>query len=127
VAGLAGHVRVREYARTFAENDIDFSLLHDLTDQHLKDLGVSSLGHRLKMLRAIGELAGTPAAPGPLPADPKPAPQGTAERRQLTVMFCDVVGSTALSAKLDPEDLRAVRFMPVSDGPCPLWWTNPSV
>src|SRR5262249_19047465 len=59
-------------------------------------------------------------APGPLPADPKPAPQGTAERRQLTVMFCDVVGSTALSAKLDPEDLRAVRFMLVSHGPCPL-------
>jgi SAM domain (Sterile alpha motif) len=69
--GQGGHVRVREYARTFAENDIDFSLLHDLTDQHLKDLGVSSLGHRLKMLRAIGELAGTPGGPGSAPSRPE--------------------------------------------------------
>ena len=100
-----------EYARTFAENDIDFSVLRDLTDQHLKDLGVSSLGHRLKMLRAIGELANTPAAPAapaPVPAEAKPVPHDAAERRQLTVMFCDLVGSTALSAKLDPEDLRAI-------------------
>ena len=100
-----------EYARTFAENDIDFSVLRDLTDQHLKDLGVSSLGHRLKMLRAIGELANTPAAPAapaPVPTEAKPVPHDAAERRQLTVMFCDLVGSTALSAKLDPEDLRAI-------------------
>src|ERR1700751_4269233 len=97
-----------EYARTFAENDIDFSVLSDLTDQHLKDLGVSSLGHRLRMLRAIGELANTVAAPAPVRAEPKPEPHDTAERRQLTVMFCDLVGSTTLSTKLDPEDLRAI-------------------
>ena len=63
-----------EYARTFAENDIDVSVLHHLTDQHLKDLGVS-LGHRLKMLHAIGELANAPA---PVRAEPKPAPHDTA-------------------------------------------------
>jgi class 3 adenylate cyclase len=77
-----------------------------LTDQHLKDLGVA-LGDRLKMLRAIGELTASAVTPQSAAAT-KPAPQDIAERRQLTVMFCDLVGSTALSAKLDPEDLRAV-------------------
>src|SRR6516165_12605942 len=86
-----------EYARRFADNDIDTSVLRDLTDQDLKDLGVS-LGHRRKMLRAIAELAGAvPAAPQPT-AEIEPKPQDAAERRQLTVMFCDLVGSTALSA-----------------------------
>jgi class 3 adenylate cyclase len=76
-----------------------------LTDQDLKDLGVS-LGHRRKMLRAIAELAG-PTTPQPT-ALTEPKPQDFAERRQLTVMFCDLVGSTALSARLDPEDLRGI-------------------
>jgi class 3 adenylate cyclase/predicted ATPase len=78
----------------------------DLTDQDLKDLGVS-LGHRRKMLRAIGELAGAASAT-PQPAPVTKPPEDTAERRQLTVMFCDLVGSTALSARLDPEDLRGI-------------------
>jgi class 3 adenylate cyclase len=98
-----------EYAERFAENDIDMAVLPDLTDQHLKDLGVS-LGHRLKMLRAIRDLSGASAA-----ATAPSAPMATestrrdeAERRQLTVMFCDLVGSTALSARLDPEDLRSI-------------------
>ena len=95
-----------EYAERFAENDIDPSVLRDLTDQDLKELGVS-LGHRRKMLRAIAELAGAvPASPQPALAEPKP--QDTAERRQVTVMFSDLVGSTALSARMDPEDLREV-------------------
>jgi class 3 adenylate cyclase len=76
-----------------------------LTDQDLKELGVS-LGHRRKMLRAIAELAG-PTTPQPT-ALTEPKPQDFAERRQLTVMFCDLVGSTALSARLDPEDLRGI-------------------
>ena len=80
-----------EYAQRFAENRIDLSVLPDLTDQHLKDLGVA-LGDRLKMLRAIGELTGaSPAAPQ-FPAATKPAQQDTAERRQVTVMFSDLVG-----------------------------------
>ena len=96
-----------EYVERFAENRIDLSVLPDLTDQHLKDLGVA-LGDRLKMLRAIGQLTGvSPAAPQ-FPAATKPAQQDTAERRQVTVMFSDLVGSTALSARMDPEDLREV-------------------
>jgi class 3 adenylate cyclase/predicted ATPase len=96
-----------EYAERFAENRVDISVLRDLTDQDLKDLGVV-LGDRRKMLRAIGELAGVvPAAPGPGTAT-EPRPQDTAERRQLTVMFADLVDSTALSACLDPEDMREI-------------------
>ena len=95
-----------EYAQRFAESDIDTSVLPDLTDQDLKELGVS-LGHRRKMLRAIAELAG--AGPTSLqPALTERKPQDTAERRQVTVMFSDLVGSTALSARMDPEDLREV-------------------
>jgi len=95
-----------EYAERFAENRIDFSVLRDLTDQDLKDLGVV-LGDRRKMLRSIAELAGAvPASPQPAFAEPKS--QDSAERRQVTVMFSDLVGSTALSARMDPEDLREV-------------------
>ena len=98
---------VSEYAQRFAENRIDFSVLRDLTDQDLKDLGVV-LGDRRKMLRAIGELAvATAPSPKPTPAA-EAKPQDTAERRQVTVMFSDLVGSTALSARMDPEDLREV-------------------
>jgi class 3 adenylate cyclase/predicted ATPase len=89
-----------QYAPRFAENDIDASVLRDLTDLDLEKVGVS-LGHRRKILRAIAELD----EPGPRPA---PAPRIAAERRQLTVMFADLVGSTALSTRLDPEDLREI-------------------
>ena len=95
-----------EYAQRFAENRIDLSVLPELTDQHLKDLGIA-LGDRLKMLRAIRELSNA-AAPTPEPPPAQPKPQDTAERRQVTVMFSDLVGSTALSARMDPEDLREV-------------------
>jgi class 3 adenylate cyclase/predicted ATPase len=96
-----------EYAQRFAENRIDYSILRDLTDQDLKDLGVV-LGDRRKMLRAIAELAGNASVTAQLAAPPEPKPGNEAERRHLTVMICDLVGSTALSARLDPEDLRAV-------------------
>ena len=95
-----------EYAQRFAENRIDLSVLPDLTDQHLKDLGIA-LGDRLKMLRAIRELSGAVLA-SPQRALTEPKAQDTAERRQVTVMFSDLVGSTALSARMDPEDLREV-------------------
>jgi class 3 adenylate cyclase/predicted ATPase len=94
-----------EYAERFAENGIDFSVLCDLTDQDLKELGVL-LGHRRKLLRAISELAN--AAPPPAPQPESTEPQDIAERRQVTVMFSDLVGSTALSVRLDPEDMREV-------------------
>jgi len=96
-----------EYAQRFAENGIDVSALPHLTDQDLKDVGVL-LGHRRNMLAAIGQLAGATAA-APEPATRiEQKPQDTAERRQVTVMFSELVGSTALSARLDPEDLREV-------------------
>src|SRR5260370_2404036 len=91
-----------ECAQRFAENRIDASVLRDLPNKDLEKIGIP-LGHRKKMLRAIAELSGvTPqAVTGPNRQDP-------AERRHLTVMICDLVGSTALSARLDPEDMRAV-------------------
>jgi class 3 adenylate cyclase len=98
---------VPEYAQSFADNRIDVSVLRHLTDQDLKELGIP-LGHRRKMLAAITEMTGT--APATLAATPvtEAKPQDTAERRQVTVMFSDLVGSTALSARMDPEDLREV-------------------
>ncbi|MGV7216857.1 adenylate/guanylate cyclase domain-containing protein, partial [Bradyrhizobium sp. UFLA05-112] len=94
-----------EYADRFAENGIDISVLPDLTEQDLKDIGVL-LGHRRKMLRAISELAAPGTPPPPRGAAPE---QGhDAERRQVTVMFTDLVGSTALSARMDPEELREI-------------------
>ncbi len=99
-----------QYAQPFAENDVSFSILPDLTDQDLKELGVASLGHRRQLLRAITEMkGGEAAAPKLANEDIAPvAPHETAERRQVTVMFSDLVGSTALSARMDPEDLREV-------------------
>jgi len=96
-----------EHAERFAENRIDLSVLPDLTDQHLEKLGVA-LGDRLKILRAIRELSATTDAVAQSAASVAPVAQDSAERRQLTVMFCDLVGSTALSTTLDPEDLRSV-------------------
>jgi class 3 adenylate cyclase len=97
-----------EYAQRFAESRIDFSVLPDLTDQDLKDLGVV-LGDRRKILRAIAGLKSTEAvAPSPATEAVIARPQDAAERRQVTVMFSDLVGSTALSARMDPEDLREV-------------------
>jgi class 3 adenylate cyclase/tetratricopeptide (TPR) repeat protein len=97
-----------EYTDGFAENDVDISVLHLLTDQDLKELGVS-LGHRRRMLAAIAELEGAAArVTSQSVATPEPRRQDEAERRQLSVMFCDLVGSTSLSTQLDPEDLRAV-------------------
>jgi predicted ATPase/class 3 adenylate cyclase len=105
IADWLASIGLGEYAERFGENAIDLSVVRDLTEQDLKDLGVL-LGHRRKMLRAIAELKGD--ASGTLPQGTKPPPRGGAERRQLTVMFCDLVGSSALSARLDLEDLRAV-------------------
>jgi class 3 adenylate cyclase len=103
VAEWLESIGLSEYVQRFADNAIDLSVVRDLTEQDLKDLGVL-LGHRRKMLRAIAELDQT--SPAPAESATEPAPRDDAERRQLTVMFCDLVGSTALSARLDPEDMR---------------------
>jgi class 3 adenylate cyclase len=102
IAAWLEKLGMSEYAGRFAENRIDFSVRRDLTDQDLKELGVF-LGDRRKLLRAIAELD---AAARTAARHVTPTPPDVAERRQLTVMFCDLVGSTALSAQLDPEDLR---------------------
>jgi class 3 adenylate cyclase len=102
-----------QYTRCFAENDIDFQILRDLSDQDLEKIGVASLGHRRKLLRAFADFKNieeiAPAAASPPAAGPAaPCLPDFAERRQVTVMFSDLVGSTALSVRMDPEDLREV-------------------
>jgi hypothetical protein len=96
-----------EYAQCFVENGISVAALPHLTDQDLKEIGVL-LGHRRIMLAAISELASAAVPVTSQPAAPRAEPRDDAERRQLTVMFTDFVGSTAVSNKLDPEDLRSV-------------------
>jgi class 3 adenylate cyclase len=99
-----------QYAEAFEANEIGMELLGQVDDQMLKDIGVAVGGHRLRIRNAIAKLAPAPIAEVNLspttPTHETTAP--SAERRQLTVMFCDLVGSTALSARLDPEDLRSV-------------------
>jgi class 3 adenylate cyclase/tetratricopeptide (TPR) repeat protein len=99
---------LERYEPAFRENEVDAEVLPELTENHLERLGLP-LGPRLKLLRAIAALREA-ALPPPAAEPPAavPALPAEAERRQLTVMFCDLVGSTALSARLDPEDLRAV-------------------
>ena len=105
VANWLESLGLGNYTQCFAENCIDESVLRDLTEQDLEKIGIP-LGHRKKMLRAIAELGGA-LLTEPQPST-EPNSQDNAERRQLTVMFCDLVGSTALSARLDPEDMRVV-------------------
>jgi class 3 adenylate cyclase len=115
IADWLNSLGMSEYGQRFAENRIDFSVLRDLTDQDLKDLGIV-LGDRRKILRAIAELgtapvvapAGPAAAPAPIPtASPIPiAAEAAGERRYLTVMFCDLVDSTGIAARLDAEEWR---------------------
>jgi len=96
---------LEQYADAFRDNAIDAKILPTLTANDLRDIGVTLVGHRRGLLNAIAELSRGRSPTGPAPA----APEGQApERRQLSVMFCDLVGSTALSTKLDPEDLRTL-------------------
>jgi class 3 adenylate cyclase len=109
-----------QYAQRFAENDIDASVLPHLTDENLKELGIS-LGHRVRLLAAVRELAGTSAIAEPIAAAEPKQPNSTGpvvqppasasaeaagERRHVTVMFCDLVDSTGIAAKLDAEEWR---------------------
>jgi class 3 adenylate cyclase len=96
-----------QYGQRFTENGISVAALRHLTDQDLKDIGVL-LGHRRIMLAAIAEFAGAPPEAPKTVSAKEPKALDTAERRQVTVMFSDLVGSTALSARMDPEDLREV-------------------
>src|SRR5690349_21103864 len=101
-----------QYEQAFSDNDVDADLLARLTAEDLREIGVASVGHRRRLLDAVAALRSadapllTPLAEAP--AHPRGAEPSRAERRQLTVLFADLVGSTALSARLDPEDLRAL-------------------
>src|SRR5215813_15256833 len=105
IAAWLEEIGLGQYATVFAENAIDLDVLPDVTETDLEKLGVA-LGHRKGILRAIAALSG--ATPASAALATALSPQSEAERRQLTVLFCDLVGSTALAAKLDPEDLRDV-------------------
>ena len=103
-----------KYEAVFRENEIDETVLPSLTEEHLKQLGVTALGHRVKLLDAIAALRADASSKAPsvdaatASSTPSARPEDRAERRQVTVMFSDLVGSTALSARMDPEDLREV-------------------
>ena len=108
VAAWLKGLGLERYAPAFRDNDVDAEVLPKLTAEDLISIGVTSVGHRRKLLDAIASLGmAVPTALVAALAPGAPA-QVDAERRQLTVMFCDLVGSTALSARLDPEDLREV-------------------
>ena len=111
IGGWLRSLGLEEYEAAFQQNHIDGTVLPNLTAEDLKDLGIGSIGHRRKLLDAIALLGGDAAMKVPPPEAPSTVPQrpkDTAERRQVTVMFSDLVGSTALSARMDPEDLREV-------------------
>jgi class 3 adenylate cyclase/tetratricopeptide (TPR) repeat protein len=113
VAAWLRGLGLEQYAQLFRDNDIDGEILCGMTAEDLKELGISSFGHRRRLLNAITALGGEPStrdmAQSATSATPAPIPPTIeAERRQLTVMFCDLVGSTAIAARLDPEELREV-------------------
>ena len=95
---------LEQYEAAFRENNVDDTIVPSLTTEDLKELGVGSVGHRRKLLDAIAALRAETHGPTPLSDAAPPreeAAKDTAERRQITVMFSDLVGSTALSARLD--------------------------
>ena len=111
VGGWLRSLGLERYEAAFRDNAIDDTLLPTLTAEDLKDLGVGIVGHRRALLNAIAALrtdAGAQVTPSNAATTIDTLSQDTAERRQVTVMFSDLVGSTALSARMDPEDLREV-------------------
>jgi class 3 adenylate cyclase/predicted ATPase len=110
ISGWLRGLGLERYEQAFRENEIDLRVLPELTADDLKELGVAAIGHRRLLLKAIADLAASAgrAAPEDEPAASPPNATAEAERRQLTVMFCDLVGSTPLSTRFDPEDLREI-------------------
>ena len=99
---------LERYITAFRDNEIDREVLPRLTSEDLREIGVAAIGHRRKLLDAIAALGASAAGTTPTAAVSDALALAEAERRQLTVMFCDLVGSTALSARVDPEDLREI-------------------
>ena len=115
VGGWLRSLGLERYEAAFRENEIDDTVLPNLTAEDLKDLGVGIVGHRRKLLDAIIVLRADSKAPPPSPAPPpsstattrtEPAPEAAGERRHVTVMFCDLVDSTGIAARLDAEEWR---------------------
>jgi class 3 adenylate cyclase len=102
------NLSLERYEPLFRDNEIDWEVLPKLTSEDLREIGVAAIGHRRKLLTAIAELGTAPLAATVTAGAPSASAPADAERRQLTVMFCDLVGSTSLSSLLDPEDLREV-------------------
>ena len=114
VGGWLRSLGLDKYETAFRENGIDEQVLRHVTAEDLKEIGVATVGDRRKLLAAIAELAAP--SPSTEPRSPSPAvrpktPEISAERRPITVMFCDLVGSTGLAAKLDPEDWRNLVYL----------------
>ena len=112
IASWLEELGLGRYASAFVDNDIDFAILPDLSDADLRELGVGSLGHRKRLLAAIGARSGAPRQT----VESVVAPQG--ERRQVTILFADLSGFTALSRSLDPEQVHELlaRFTSLVDG-----------
>jgi class 3 adenylate cyclase len=114
IAAWLRQLGLERYEEAFRENEIDAEILPKLTADDLKDLGITTVGHRRKLLEAIAALAEPASVPqvvqsAPAEAAPRAGP-AEAERRQLTVLFCDLVGSTELASRFDPEDMgRVIR------------------
>src|SRR6476660_85774 len=131
VAAWLRGLGLEQYAQLFRDNDIDGEILCGMTAEDLKELGISSFGHRRKLLNAITALGGEPptldvaqSATSATSAPTSPPPID-AERRQLTVMFCDLVGSTALSTRHDPEDLPICKHRSGSNSRLPQYTSGP--
>jgi len=108
VAAWLHGLGLQQYEQAFRDNEIDARVLPNLTVEDLKDLGVTLVGHRRRLLDSIAALVAEVPAAVVTTASRETSARVDAERRQLTVMFCDLVGSTELSTRLDPEDLREV-------------------
>src|ERR1700730_11407241 len=108
VGGWLRRLGLERYEAAFRENEIDDTVLPNLTAEDLKDLGISIVGHRRKLLDAIAALRANKTTPPAAAPTIVRSPKDAAERRQVTVLFSGLVGSTALSARMDPEDLREV-------------------
>ena len=109
IAAWLQDLGLERYVSAFRDNEIDWEVLPKLTPEDLREIGVAAIGHRRKLLDAIAALgAAPPAAVASAREERGAAVSAEAERRQLTVMFCDLVGSTPLSTRFDPEDLREI-------------------
>ena len=109
------NLELSQYAEAFEEHEISIELLGELDQDLLKEVGITTLGHRLKILKAVKENA----APSGVEPPAQTHIAATEERRQLTIQFCDLVGSTQISSRMDPEDYRELMRCLLYTSPSP--------